>query len=136
MGKSVGPFLLQKSLSSGGMGEVWRARLNEDGPEVAIKLLMNERLVDERFLSAFEREVRAVSGLVHSQVVRVHDYGLVTPEEAEKSDGLLQSGLPWLAMEMANGGALTALVENWHLTSASRCFWGCCVAWLMRILTM
>jgi tetratricopeptide (TPR) repeat protein len=90
------------------MGEVWRASLGEKGPAVAIKLLMNERLVDERFLAAFDREVRAVSRLHHPQIVRVHDFGLVTEQEAEASDGRLLSGLPWLAMEMANGGALTS----------------------------
>jgi len=109
MGFAVGPFQLQTSLSHGGMGEVWRATLGSPkGPTVAIKLLMNERLVDDRFLAAFEREVRAVSRLHHPQIVRVHDFGLVTEQEAEASDGRLLRGLPWLAMEMANGGALTS----------------------------
>ncbi|MEC7241711.1 MAG: protein kinase [Myxococcota bacterium] len=102
----VGPFSLVAPLSRGGMGEVWRARLGSSGTEVAIKLLMNERLVDSRFLSAFEREVRAVSGLSHPQVVRVHDFGIVSEEEAVASEGKLLSGLPWLAMELANKGSL------------------------------
>ena len=108
MSLRVGPFELQVPLSHGGMGEVWRARLTSSDTEVAIKLLMNERLVDARFLSAFEREVRAVSGLFHSQIVRVHDYGLVSDDEAEASGGKLLAGLPWLAMEMANSGALSS----------------------------
>ena len=107
MGFGVGPFLLHASMSHGGMGEVWRATLGDKGAEVAIKLLMSERLVDQRFLAAFEREVRAVSGLHHPQIVRVHDYGFVTETEAAASDDRLLAGLPWLAMEMASGGALT-----------------------------
>ena len=86
---SVGPFTLVAPLSRGGMGEVWRARVGHTGPEVAVKLLMNERLVDARFLSAFEREVRAVSGLAHPQIVRVHDYGIVSKQEAAGSSGKL-----------------------------------------------
>jgi serine/threonine protein kinase/tetratricopeptide (TPR) repeat protein len=104
---SVGPFLLETAIARGGMGEVWRATLGPKGPMVAIKLLMNERLVDSRFLSAFDREVRAVSRLNHPQIVRVHDFGWVTEEEAEASEGRLLKGLPWLAMEMATGGALS-----------------------------
>lgn len=107
MAITVGPFALKSALARGGMGEVWRASLGANGPEVAIKLLMNERLVDDRFLSAFDREVRAVSRLMHPQIVRVHDFGWVTAEEAEQSEGKLLKGLPWLAMEMANAGALT-----------------------------
>ena len=69
MSVSVGPFSLETPLSRGGMGEVWRAKLASTDVDVAVKLLMNERLVDARFLSAFEREVRAVSGLFHPQIV-------------------------------------------------------------------
>jgi len=89
------------------MGEVWRATHRDGIESVAIKLLSGDRSTDERFAEAFLREVRAVSKLLHGMIINVIDYGRVTKQEADKSDGRLIEGSQWLAMEYADCGTLT-----------------------------
>jgi serine/threonine protein kinase/tetratricopeptide (TPR) repeat protein len=101
-----GPFDLETSIGTGGMGEVWRGVHRRQRVQVAVKFLSGERSHDERFLSAFRQEVRAVAGLEHPSIVLVLDYGIVSPTAAQASHGALSSGNPYLAMELVDGGSL------------------------------
>jgi len=90
------------------MGVIWSARHRVQGIEAAVKVLTQGRAKDRAFRSAFRKEVRAVAGLDHPNIVMVFDHGEV-PQEAERlADGQILSGTPYLAMELVPGGSLTS----------------------------
>src|SRR5215467_12925656 len=68
-GIRLGPYDILALLGAGGMGEVYRARDPRMGREVAIKFSA------ERFTDRFEREVRAVAALNHTNICQVYDVG-------------------------------------------------------------
>lgn len=89
------------------MGDVWRGEHRGKGQEVALKVVALQEGTG-RSLEAFRREVRAVAALDHAGIIRVHDHGLVRPALVEQSGGLLLADSAWLAMELADGGALSS----------------------------
>ncbi len=58
IGKTLGTYEILSPLGKGGMGEVWRARDQKLGREVAIKTLPEEFAQDEERLARFEREAK------------------------------------------------------------------------------
>jgi serine/threonine-protein kinase len=68
-GTKLGPYEIVAPLGAGGMGEVYRARDPRMGREVAIKISA------ERFSDRFEREVRAVAALNHTNICQIYDVG-------------------------------------------------------------
>src|ERR1017187_8216487 len=68
-GTQVGPYQIVKRLGEGGMGEVFKARDTRLGREVAIKT------AHEEFSGRFQREVRAISSLNHTNICTLHDVG-------------------------------------------------------------
>ncbi|MEN3336762.1 MAG: eukaryotic-like serine/threonine-protein kinase [Acidobacteriota bacterium] len=74
-GDRIGAFDVTERLGAGGMGEVWRARDERLGRDVAIKLLLPHGSNVAARLQAFEREARAVGALNHPNVLTVHDAG-------------------------------------------------------------
>ena len=94
------------------MGQVWLARHAASQMPVAIKHLPR---LEPRFVDAFRREVEAVARLHHAGVVMLYDHGTVTPEIAERSQGTLTAGGPWVAMEYASAGSLAdlSLPNSW-----------------------
>ena len=101
----LGPFKLDERIGQGGMGEVWSAEHVQGGEPVAVKILSAEALRDVVYRSAFRNEVRAIAALRHPHIVRVYEYGEVSPAEARQSEHLL-AGMSYLAMELADGGSL------------------------------
>ncbi len=57
------------------MGEVYRARDNQLGREVAVKVLPGHLSLDPDARSRFEREARAVAALSHHNILAIHDFG-------------------------------------------------------------
>ena len=106
MDVSLGPFVVERPLGKGGMGEVWTGRHRRQGVPVAIKVLRESRASDERFVFAFRNEVRSVAALSHPSVVTIHDYGQIPPEAEEASGGKLPANSPYLVMELVRGGSL------------------------------
>ena len=96
-GTRIGPYEVEATLGSGGMGEVYRARDGRLGRAVALKLLPAGVATDETALLRFEQEARAASALSHPNVVAVFDVGQ-------------QDGRPWLAMELVEGMSLRGLL--------------------------
>ena len=74
-GKRLGTYEILSPLSSGGMGEVYRARDTKLGREVAIKVLPDRLAQDPEALARFEREARAAAALSHPNVLGIHDFG-------------------------------------------------------------
>ncbi|MDI5972034.1 serine/threonine-protein kinase [Streptomyces sp. SL13] len=86
-------YRLDMPLGRGGMGEVWMAvdeRLNRP---VAVKLLTESAMGDDRSAARFRREARTAARLNHPRIVTVYDFGV--------SDGRC-----FLAMELVNGSSL------------------------------
>ncbi|MFF8536494.1 tetratricopeptide repeat protein [Streptomyces sp. NPDC015532] len=99
-----GRYRLLDPIGRGGMGEVWRARDESLGRQVAVKCLKPlgphhdpsfTRVLRERF----RREARVAAALQHRGVTVVHDFG--------ESDGVL-----YLVMELLEGHNLGQLLEE------------------------
>ncbi|MFI9803598.1 tetratricopeptide repeat protein [Streptomyces sp. NPDC052301] len=99
-----GRYRLLDLIGRGGMGEVWRARDESLGRQVAVKCLKPlgpyhdpsaGRVLRERF----RREARVAAALSHRGVTVVHDFG--------ESDGV-----PYLVMELLEGRDLSRLLEE------------------------
>jgi hypothetical protein len=102
-GTRLGPYTLQASVGSGGMGEVYRALDTRLGRAVAIKVLPAHLAHAADALGRFEQETRAVAALNHPNILALHDVGRegdVTYAVAELLEGeTLKARL--------DGGALT-----------------------------
>ena len=62
-------------LGAGGMGEVYRARDERLGRDVAVKVLHAESSADPDRLRRFEQEAKAAGALNHPNLVAVFDTG-------------------------------------------------------------
>jgi eukaryotic-like serine/threonine-protein kinase len=102
----LGPFQLIEPIGKGGMGEIWSACHRTQGIEAAVKLLTRRHQDNREFTQAFSREVSAVAGLDHPNIVVVFDHGEVSEGAASLSDGQLRAQTPYLAMELVCGGSL------------------------------
>ena len=89
-----GRFQIRGRLGSGSMGAVYRATQSAVGREVAIKILRNDRTIDDQSKARFLREARTNSLLTSPHTVTVFDFG-------ESEDGEL-----YLAMELLDGESL------------------------------
>jgi serine/threonine-protein kinase len=87
-------------VGTGGMGTVYRARQVGLAREVALKVLRPETAADHETVARFEHEAKAMSLLLHSNTVRVIDFG-------EDPSGYL-----YLAMELLEGESLAARIER------------------------
>ncbi|WP_215452207.1 serine/threonine-protein kinase [Streptomyces sp. ATCC 21386] len=99
-----GRYRLLDLIGRGGMGEVWRARDESLGRQVAVKCLKPlDAQPDQSFTRVlrerFRREARVAAALQHRGVTVVHDFG--------ESDGVL-----FLVMELLEGRNLSQLLED------------------------
>jgi tetratricopeptide (TPR) repeat protein len=94
-------FEIEQQISTGGMGQVFRARDRVSGEAVAVKVLSDER--DHR-IARFAREIDLLSELSHPAIVRY------------LSHGAMASGELFLAMEWLEGEDLKARLERAPLT--------------------
>src|SRR5687767_8033286 len=74
-GDRIGSYLVDRRLGAGGMGEVWRARDERLGRDVAIKVLLPRSATDADLGGALQDEARAASALNHPNVLTVYDVG-------------------------------------------------------------
>jgi serine/threonine protein kinase len=75
-GTRLGPYEILTQLGAGGMGEVYRARHETLGRDIAIKVLPAHLAADGDAQYRFEREARAVAALSHPNVLSIHDFGV------------------------------------------------------------
>ena len=102
-GRELGPYRVLEKLAQGGMGEVYRARDERLGRDVAVKLLPQEFLADPDRLRRFEQEARAAAALNHPNILSVHDIGT-------------QDGVPYFVCELLKGETLRARLGRGPLT--------------------
>ena len=87
------------ALGKGGMGEVYRAKDQKLGREVAIKVLADGFGQDPVRVARFEREARAAATLNHPNICAIHEIG-----EHE--------GQPFIVMELIKGQTLAARLST------------------------
>jgi len=74
-GTRLGAYEILSPLGAGGMGEVYRARDEKLGRDVAVKVLAERFARDAAAVARFEREARAVAALSHPNILAIHDFG-------------------------------------------------------------
>ena len=74
-GSRLGPYEVLSSIGAGGMGEVYRARDDRLGRDVAIKVLPAQFAAEPDRLRRFEEEARAIAGLNHPHICQIYDVG-------------------------------------------------------------
>ncbi|WP_329034548.1 tetratricopeptide repeat protein [Streptomyces sp. NBC_00178] len=97
-------YRLLDLIGRGGMGEVWRARDEALGRQVAVKCLkpvgpQHDKDFTRVLRERFRREARVAAALQHRGVTVVHDFG--------EFDGVL-----YLVMELLEGRNLSQLLED------------------------
>ena len=92
-----------EKVGSGGMASVYRARRDEDGQIVALKIPMEQYVADAKFIRRFHREAEVAQRLDHVNIVRTFEHGSV---------GIRH----FMAMEFVDGRSLEAYVEGEELT--------------------
>jgi serine/threonine-protein kinase len=96
--RHVKAYTILGELGRGGMGVVYRARHDETGRSVAIKVLHQDLAADPRLASQFVREGRAASVANHPGIVNVTDFGR------------LPSGRAYLVMELVESATLESVL--------------------------
>jgi beta-lactam-binding protein with PASTA domain/tRNA A-37 threonylcarbamoyl transferase component Bud32 len=94
-----GRYELIERVGVGGMAEVYRARDELLGREVAVKVLSERFARDRSFVERFRREAQAAANLNHPNIVSLYDYG---------SD----DGTYFIVMEFIDGRALDDIIKQ------------------------
>ncbi len=74
-GERLGPYEILAPIGAGGMGEVYKARDERLGRDVAIKVLPEHLSKNPDALARFTRESRAVAALSHPNILTIFDTG-------------------------------------------------------------
>jgi serine/threonine-protein kinase len=95
----AGRYRLVELLGQGGMATIFRGHDVQLGRDVAVKVLRSEYGRDPAFVARFRQEAQSAAALSHPNVVNVFDYGM-------------ESGDPFIVMEMIDGGDLAAVIRE------------------------
>ena len=102
IGTSISHYRDLVRLGGGGMGIVYRARDEQLGRFVAIKVISDDLLKDSGAIDRFRREARAASALNHPNICTIYEIG-----EWE--------GQPFIAMELIDGESLAERLRQGRL---------------------
>src|SRR5262245_39308444 len=102
-GARLGPYEIVDLIGRGGMGEVYRARDERLGRDVAVKILPPHLSVHSEALKRFRREARAVAALSHPNIVALFDIG-------DSDDG------PYVVTELLDGETLRNRLQRGAVT--------------------
>jgi serine/threonine-protein kinase len=98
IGKSLGHYQITNQLGKGGMGEVYQAKDQKLGREVAIKVLPKEFAKDADRAARFQREAKLLASLNNPNIAAI--YGL---EES--------GGTNFLVLELVEGQTLADRIK-------------------------
>ena len=101
-GVTFGPYRIMEPLGRGGMASVYKAYEPALDRCIALKVLPPEFLHDETFAARFRREAKVVARLEHPNIVPVYAFDI-------------ERGVPWMAMRLVPGGALSSIVKRGRL---------------------
>ncbi len=92
-GQVIGHYRVLEKIGSGAMGEVFRARDERLGRDVALKLIRPASSDNPDHLRRFELEARAAAALNHPNIVAIYDVGF-------------DDGSPYIVCELLEGQTL------------------------------
>lgn len=100
-GQRLGPFLLEKRLGQGGMGEVYLAHRADETFDQAVAVKILKRGLDTtEILHRFHQERQILANLEHPNIARIVD------------GGTSSDGLPYLVMEYVEGRPIHRYCEE------------------------
>ncbi len=108
IGTRIGPYEVQSTLGTGGMGEVYRARDTTLKRDVALKVLAESVTHDARRVARFRREAEILASLNHPHIGAI--FGV---EDAH--------GLAVLVLELVEGPTLADRIAYHRLPAKRRC---------------
>ncbi|HEY3349621.1 MAG TPA: protein kinase [Thermoanaerobaculia bacterium] len=103
-GTTLGSYEILSPLGAGGMGEVYKAKDNRLGRDVALKVLPEELFEGEERRQRFEREARLLATLNHPGIAAIYSF-----EEVERRHILV--------MELLEGETLRAALAGGKLST-------------------
>jgi tetratricopeptide (TPR) repeat protein len=95
----AGRYVIERLAGAGGMGLVYRARDEELGEPVALKVLRPDLMADPAIVERFRGELKLARQVSHPRVVRIHDIGE-------------HGGARFLTMRWVEGRSLRDLLER------------------------
>lgn len=107
-GRRLGHFELIEAVGAGGMAAVLKARDQELGRVVALKILPPEAAADAEAVTRFKQEARAAAKLDHENVARVYFCGE-------------DQNLHFIAFEFVEGATLRAMIDRRGTLPAGEC---------------
>ena len=99
-GALVSAYEIERLLGTGGMGSVYRARHILENRVVALKVLREDQLEQERAVDRMMREASILATVPHGGIPRVYECGL------------LPDGRPGIAMELVQGTPLSVRLHE------------------------
>ncbi|MEV0092540.1 serine/threonine-protein kinase [Streptomyces sp. NPDC050738] len=111
-------YRLVRGIGHGGMGEVWAARDERLGRDVAVKvvsMLAEPGGRGDAVRARFLREARITAALQHPNIVTVHDMGEAGTEVGQ---------VPFLVMELVPGESLDTVLRRGRVALADAAKWG------------
>src|SRR5918994_2842423 len=90
-GTKLGPYSIESTIGSGGMGDVYRAQDTRLHRVVAVKTLSERLESNAQAIQRFAREARAAASLNHPNICTIYDVG---------------TDPPFIAMELLEGETL------------------------------
>jgi eukaryotic-like serine/threonine-protein kinase len=95
----AGRYVIEQRLGQGGMAAVFRAKDQQLGRAVAVKVLHQQYSEDPELVARFQQEARAAAGLSHPHIVEVYDVGT-------------DQGALFIVMALATGENLGTILER------------------------
>jgi serine/threonine protein kinase len=102
-GQLLGHYRVLEKIGSGGMGEVFRARDERLGRDVALKLIRPASNNNPDHLRRFEQEARAAAALNHPNILAIYDVGF-------------EGTVPYIVSELLAGKNLRQRLEEGRLS--------------------
>ncbi|MDX2092451.1 MAG: serine/threonine-protein kinase [Kofleriaceae bacterium] len=99
-GTMVSAYRIAGMIGAGGMGSVYQARHAIAGRTVALKVLREDQLAQDRAIDRMMREAAILATVQHPGIPRFEECGL------------LADGRPWIAMELIEGVPLATRMQR------------------------
>src|SRR5262245_44868873 len=99
IGETFGSYTIEASIGSGATGRLYRARHVQLGRAALLKVLEGRATTVAGDPDRFEDSMLRAAALHHPNIVEIYDFGV-------------QNGFTYLAQELADAGALSALIQQ------------------------